>query len=472
MSNPHAVDEILPAPRLAALGIQHVLVMYAGAVAVPLIISGALGLPPEQRTLLINADLFACGLATLVQAFGFGGVGIRLPVMMGVTFASVAPMLAMVGAGKAAGMTPNAILLQIYGSVIAAGIFGVLVSPLIGRLLRFFPPVVTGTIITVIGITLMRIGIGWFGGGFATVKKPLDGVMGDFPNPAFGALDNMGIALAVLVAILLIAKFAKGFFANIAVLLGIIFGGVIAVAVGKMNFTSVANAPWFDFVYPLQFGMPTFDLWSVVTMSIVMIVVMVESTGMFLALGEMTGKKVSSEDLTRGLRADGVGTILGGIFNTFPYTSFSQNVGLVGVTGVRSRWVAIAGGLILIVLGLIPKLAAVFAAIPVFVLGGAGIVMFGMVAATGIRILSNVDYNANRNNLMIVAVGIGVGMLTLIAPNIFDKLPKELKPILDSGILLTTIVAVILNAFFNGSGSSDSGEKGASSAAMSSGGMH
>jgi len=297
-------------------------------------------------------------------------------------------------------------------------------------------------------------------------------VMGDFPNPAFGALDNMGIALAVLVDILLISKFAKGFFANIAVLLGIVFGGLIAVAVGKMNFTSVANAPWFDFVYPLQFGMPTFDFWSIVTMSIVMIVVMVESTGMFLALGEMTGKKVSSDDLTRGLRADGVGTILGGIFNTFPYTSFSQNVGLVGVTGVRSRWVAIAGGLILLVLGLIPKLAAVFAAIPVFVLGGAGIVMFGMVAATGIRILSNVDYNANRNNLMIVAVGIGVGMLTLIAPNIFDKLPKELKPILDSGILLTTMVAVILNAFFNGSGSADAGEKGASSAAMSSGGMH
>jgi NCS2 family nucleobase:cation symporter-2 len=279
----------------------------------------------------------------------------------------------------------------------------------------------------------------------------------------------MGIALAVLVAILLIAKFAKGFFANIAVLLGIIFGGIIAVAVGKMSFTSVGNAPWFDLVYPLQFGMPTFDFWSIVTMSIVMIVVMVESTGMFLALGEMTGKKVSQDDLTRGLRADGVGTILGGIFNTFPYTSFSQNVGLVGVTGVRSRWVAIAGGVILLVLGLIPKLAAVFASIPVFVLGGAGIVMFGMVAATGIRILSNVDYNGNRNNLMIVAVGIGVGMLTLIAPNIFDKLPKELKPILDSGILLTTIVAVILNAFFNGSGSDASGQKDASEAAMKTG---
>ena len=184
-------------------------------------------------------------------------------------------------------------------------------------------------------------------------------------------------------------------------------------------------------------------------MSIVMIVVMVESTGMFLALGEMTGKKVEQEDLTKGLRADGLGTILGVIFNTFPYTSYSQNVGLVGVTGVRSRWVAVAGGVILLVLGLIPKLAAVVAAIPVYVLGGSGIVMFGMVAATGIKILSAVDFKTNRNNLFIVAIGIGMGMLTLIAPNIFDHFPKALKPILDSGILLTTFVTVLLNAFLN-----------------------
>jgi xanthine permease len=467
-----AVNEVLSPDRLTALGIQHVLVMYAGAVAVPLIISGALGLSPEQRTLLINADLFACGLATLIQAFGFPGVGIRLPIMMGVTFASVSPMLAIIGAGKAANIAPAAILTQIYGSVIVAGIFAFLVAPLIGRLLRFFPAVVTGTIITVIGITLMRIGIGWVGGGLPTIKKPVDGVLGDFPNPAFGQLDNMGIALLVLVCVLLIAKFAKGFFANIAVLLGIVVGALVAIAAGKMSFATVASAPWFDIVRPFQFGMPSFNVVSMITMCIVMIVVMVESTGMFLAVGEMTGKRVDSDDLTRGLRADGVGTVLGGLFNTFPYTSFSQNVGLVGVTGVKSRWVAVAGGVILLILGLIPKLAAVFAAIPVFVLGGAGLVMFGMVAATGIRILSNVDYKANRNNLMIVAVGIGVGMLTLVAPNIFDKLPRELKPLLDSGILMTTIFAVALNAFFNGAGSEAEAQIEAQAASASAGIVH
>ena len=461
-----AVDERLPAGRLAALGLQHVLVMYAGAIAVPLIIGGALGLSPAQRTLLINADLFACGLATLVQAVGFAGVGIRMPVMMGVTFASVAPMLAMGGAARAAGQSGVDALLSIYGSVIVGGLFAFVVAPLVGRLLRFFPPVVTGTIITVIGVSLMKIGIGWVGGGFATIKKPLEGGgLGDVPNPGFGALDNLAIALAVLVAIVLIAKYARGFLCNIAVLIGIAFGAVVAALLGKMSFANVAAAPWFDIVYPFQFGLPRFDLWGAVTMCIVMIVVMVESTGMFLALGEMTGKKIDSAELTKGLRADGVGTMIGGVFNTFPYTSFSQNVGLVGVTGVRSRWVAVAGAAILLVLGLIPKLAAIVAAIPVYVLGGSGLVMFGMVAATGVRILSGVDYKSTRNNLFIVAIGLGVGMLTLIAPNIFDHLPKALKPIMDSGILLTTIVAVILNVFFNGAGSEETARAGLMEAA-------
>src|SRR6476659_9381865 len=423
----HPVDQMLPTPRLLALGLQHVLVMYAGAVAVPLIIGRALKLPPEDVAFLISADLFACGLATLVQCIGFPGVGIRLPVMMGVTFASVGPMLSMAAA-------PDIGLLGIYGSVIAAGLFAIVAAPFVSRLLPLFPPVVTGTIILVIGISLMRVGINWAGGGLPTLTKVVDGVPGAFPNPAYGQLQGLGIALFVLLVILGLIKWGAGFVANVAVLLGIVAGAVLAAALGVMHFEKVAAAPWTAIVLPLHFGMPQFHLVPIITMCIVMIVVMIESLGMFLALGEITGKTIDRDALTRGLRADGVGTILGGMFNTFPYTSFSQNVGLVGVTGVRSRWVAVAGGVILIVLGLIPKLAAVFAAIPVYVLGGAGLVMFGMVAATGIRILSGVDYTTNRNNLMIVAVGIGVGMLTLVAPNIFDKLPRELKPLLDSGI--------------------------------------
>ena len=447
------VDEILPAPRLLVLGIQHVLVMYAGAVAVPLIIGGVIGLSPEHRALLISADLFACGLATLVQSFGFPGVGVRLPVMMGVTFASVAPMIAMILAAKgikgATFQAPDA-LLTIYGSVIAAGVFGILVAPFVSRMLPAFPPVVTGTVILVIGVSLMGIGINWAGGGQPTLTKFVGGVAMKAPNPAYGAPLHLLIALFVLVVILAILRWGHGFLANIAVLLGTIAGGVLATLLGTMSFSTVGAAPWFAPVHPFQFGVPAFHIVPILTMCLVMIVVMIESTGMFLAVGAMVGRPVDQAALTRGLRGDGVGTILGGLFNTFPYTSFSQNVGLVGVTGIRSRYVTVVGGLILVVLGLIPKLAAVVAAVPVFVLGGAGVVMFGMVAATGIRILSQVDFATRRHNLFIVAISLGIGMIPLIANNFFDQLPHALLPLLNSGILLASVSAVILNAFFNG----------------------
>jgi NCS2 family nucleobase:cation symporter-2 len=456
----HPVDELLPTPRLLTLGLQHVLVMYAGAVAVPLIIGRTLKLSPEDVAFLISADLFACGLATLVQCIGFPGVGIRLPVMMGVTFASVGPMISMA-------LSPDVGLLGIYGSVIAAGIFGILAAPFISRLLPLFPPVVTGTIILVIGISLMRVGINWAGGGLPTLSKTVDGVQGAFPNPGYGQLQGLGIALFVLLIILGLIRWGSGFIANVSVLLGIIAGSILASVLGIMHFEKVAAAAWGDVVIPLRFGIPQFHLVPVVTMCIVMVVVMIESLGMFLALGEITGKTIDRDALTRGLRADGVGTVLGGLFNTFPYTSFSQNVGLVSVTGVRSRWVTIAGGGIMLVLGLLPKLAAVVEAVPLVVLGGAGLVMFGMVAATGARILTAVDFKNNRYNLFVVAIAVGFGMIPLAAPGFFHNLPHDLQPLLESGILLCALVAVLLNVFFNGIGSKAAAEADAAAVASS-----
>src|SRR5580693_4341223 len=245
----HPVDQMLPTPRLLALGLQHVLVMYAGAVAVPLIIGRALKLTPEEVAFLISADLFACGLATLVQCIGFTGVGIRLPVMMGVTFASVGPMLSMAAA-------PDIGLLGIYGSVIAAGIFGIVAAPFISRLLPLFPPVVTGTIIMVIGISLMRVGINWAGGGLPTVTKVVEGVPGAFPNPTYGQLQGLGIALFVLLVILGLIKWGSGFVANVAVLLGLIAGAILASILGVMHFDKVAAASWGAIVIALHFGVP------------------------------------------------------------------------------------------------------------------------------------------------------------------------------------------------------------------------
>jgi len=465
----HPVDERLPAGRLFTLGLQHVLVMYAGAIAVPLIIGRALQLNHEQVAMLISADLFCCGLVTLIQSMGMGKFfGIKMPVMMGVTFASVGPMIAMAHSHPG----PDGAR-AIFGAIIGAGILSIFIAPLVSRMLRFFPPVVTGTIIAIIGITLMRVGVGWAMGGPAFLAQRVDSasllnlvdqarqssadaavLISKVPmvdNPGYAALENMAIAAFVLIVVMLMVRFGKGFIANISVLVGIIAGCLLTFALGDMHFDKVAKAQWFDVVTPFAFGMPSFDVVMILTMTLVMVVVMIESTGMFLALSEITDKPLSRKELSAGLRTDGLGTLIGGIFNTFPYTSFSQNVGLVGVTGVKSRWVCVAAGLIMIVLGMLPKMAAMVESIPQFVLGGAGLVMFGMVAATGIRILANVDFNTNRNNLYIVAISIGAGMIPLVAPRWTQHMPHFLHPLLESGILLTAIFAVALNLYFNGS---------------------
>lgn len=476
----HAVDEKLPIPRLAALGLQHVMVMYAGAVAVPLIVGRALKLSPEQVTMLISADLFCCGLVTLIQSFGMTRwFGIKLPVMMGVTFAAVGPMVAI--ANAVPGIEGAR---AIFGAGIGSGVLAILIAPLMSRLLRFFPPVVTGAIIAIIGISLMRVGVGWALGGPANLAQSVDvpklvemvdsakaaaaatasavpagsavalklGPIPMLDSLSYGALDNLAIAAFVMVVVLLLVKFTRGFISNISVLLGMAAGCAVAIAMGKMSFDKVGKAQWFDVVTPFAFGFPTFDLVMILTFTVVMIVVMIESTGMFLALSDMTDKPINQRQLAAGLRTDGLGTVIGGIFNTFPHTSFSQNVGLVAVTGVKSRWVCVAGGLIMVVLGMLPKMAAFVEAIPLFVLGGAGLVMFGMVAATGIRILSTVDYKGNRFNLYIVALSIGFGLVPLVAPRWSQQMPHSFHPLLESGILLTAISAVLLNLFFNGKG--------------------
>jgi NCS2 family nucleobase:cation symporter-2 len=470
----HPVDEILPAPKLFTLGLQHVLVMYAGAIAVPLIVGRALQLPPEDVAFLISADLFVCGIVSILQSAGLTPwFGIRMPVMMGVTFASVGPMVSMAvsNPGPEGART-------IFGAIIGAGLIALLIAPLMSRMLRFFPPVVTGTIILIIGVSLMRVGINWvFGNPFGptaprivdpanlawletvteaaaagTIPAPPAGIglAPSLDNPLYAPVSNIVLSLIVLAVVIGVARFARGFLSNIAVLMGIIVGAVIAAALGMMHFEAAAEAGWFRMIPPLHFGTPIFEPILILTMTLVMIVVMIESTGMFLALSDMTGKKIDQKQLSAGLRMDGLGTVLGGLFNTFPYTSFSQNVGLVGVTGIRSRWVCVAGGAIMIVLGLTPKMGAIVEALQTVVLGGAGIVMFGMVAATGIRILSRVDFTTNRNNLFIVAIAIGFGMIPLVAPSFHIWLPHSIAPLIDSGILLGAVAAVLLNVVFNG----------------------
>ncbi len=424
------VEEMLPIGHLFTLGLQHVLVMYAGAVAVPLVIGGSLGLDKQQIAYLISSDLFCCGIVTLLQCIGIGRfAGIRLPVIMSVTFAAVTPMLA-IGANPEIGLT------GIFGATIAAGVITTLMVPLIGRLMPLFPTLVTGIVITSIGLSIMQVGINWAAGGKG--------------NPNYGSPAYIGVSLVVLVFILLVTRFCKGFIANISVLLGIMFGFIMALFMGEVSFAGLEDAAWFAMVTPFHFGMPTFDPVSIITLTVVMLIVFIESMGMFLALGEIVGRPATKDDIVRGLRVDGIGTIIGGIFNTFPHTSFSQNIGLVSVTRVSSRWVCVMAGGILVLFGLVPKMSILVASIPQFVLGGAGIVMFGMVLATGIRILSRVNYTGNRYNPYIVAISLGVGMIPIVAVDFFHQMPPYLQPLLHSGILLSSVAAVLLNLYFNG----------------------
>ncbi|MDI9336729.1 MAG: solute carrier family 23 protein, partial [Gammaproteobacteria bacterium] len=352
--------------------------------------------------------------------------------------------------------------------------------------------------ILVIGISLMRVGVGWVMGGPASSSQVVDvsklvtvvekyrseqdayekgkenlsniatndaSVLAKPPpkmapipmmdRPGYAAISNMMISLFVLVFIVLVLKFFKGFVANIAVLLGIVAGMVVSAINGTLNLTKVFEADAIGVINLFNFGAPTLDPFLIITVSLVMVVVFVESAGMYVAVSDITHKKISNHELSSGLRVNGFGTFLGGMLNTFPFTSFSQNVGLVEVTRVYSRWVCVVGGLILMFLGLLPKMGALVESIPQFVLGGAGVVMFGMVAASGIRILSTVDFATNRFNLYIMAISVGMGLIPLIAPRWTQHLPSVLQPILDSGILLAAIVSIFLNLLFNGLQTSD-----------------
>jgi NCS2 family nucleobase:cation symporter-2/xanthine permease len=419
-------NEMLPIGQLATLGLQHVLAMYAGAVSVPLIIGAAVGLTGEQLALLVAADLFTCGLATLIQALGLGKfAGVKLPAILGCSFAAVGPLSLI---GKNMGMQVA------YGSILVAAVLVILVAPLYGKLLRFFPKVVTGTVVTIIGSTLVSAGIKSIGGG-AGAKD-------------FGSVQNLLLALLVMIVILISNKYLKGFFQAISILNGIVLGTIVAAFMGKVNFSVVASAKWVSFVHPFLFGVPKFDFGSALTMSFVMLVIMIESTGTFLGIGKVCDKELTEKDIIRGLRAEGIASLLGGFFNSFPYATFNQNLGLLALCKVASRWVVVASGSILVALGLIPKFAALATIIPQPVIGGATTIMFAMVAVAGIKMLQGVDLNKN-SNMLVVACAIGIGLGITVVPNILDKTPALFKSIFGSGIVSGSVVAVLLNAFLN-----------------------
>ncbi|WP_337019643.1 nucleobase:cation symporter-2 family protein [Oceanobacillus massiliensis] len=411
--------------KTAALGFQHVLAMYAGAILVPLIVGESLGLTSEQLTYLVAIDILMCGVATILQVVSNRYFGIGLPVVLGCTFTAVGPMIAI---GGQYGIS------AIYGAIIVSGVFVVLISGFFGKLVRFFPPVVTGTVVTIIGITLIPVAINNLGGGEGA--------------PDFGSLTNISLGFGTLLFIILMYRFAEGFVKSISILIGLIVGTIAAACMGRVDFTAVAEASYFHMVQPFYFGSPTFEWSAIITMVLVAMVSLVESTGVYFALSDITEKKLDEKDLSKGYRAEGLAIFLGGIFNAFQYTAFSQNVGLLQMTGVKSRKVILVTGAMLITLGFIPKIAALTTIIPTAVLGGAMIAMFGMVIAQGIKMLGKVITNSPENS-MIIACSVGMGLGVTVVPEIFAQLPSGIQILTSNGIVAGSVTAITLNIVFN-----------------------
>jgi NCS2 family nucleobase:cation symporter-2 len=455
----HPVDEVPSPPRLAILGLQHLFIMYAGAVAVPLIVGPAVGLDSSDISILVSADLLVSGIASVIQSVGISKImGVRLPVVAGATFTVLNPMIIIANQyGGRAGLP------YVYGALIVSGVFGLLVAKPFSMVLRFFPPLVAGTVISMIGLSLIGADVGLIAGdkhGEFTAKVPQldaagkpflqDGKVATMMNPEAGQVSHIVLAAVVILLIVAISRFFRGFVSQTAVLISIVVGTLIAWPMGLVDFSGVGDAGWLGISAPFHFGPPKFAAAAIVSMCIVVLVTYTESTADMLAVAEMVDRDLSPNDLARGLATDGLSALMAGFMNSFPDTAYAENVGLVSMTGVRSRWVVTVCGSLLIVLGLIPKVGAVVAALPGPVIGGAATVMFAMVTAVGIQTLHKVAFGGPDNhNLLIVAVSLSVGLIPTIQPNFYQHFPPDFQVIFGSSITSTVLVVFLLNLVFN-----------------------
>lgn len=406
------------------LSVQHLLAMYAGAILVPIIVGTSLKFSAEEIAYLVTVDIFMCGVATFLQANKVTGIG--LPIVLGCTFTAVAPMILI---GQTKGLD------VLYGSLLISGILVVLIAPFFSYLVKFFPPVVTGSVVTIIGINLMPVAMNYLAGGEGAKN--------------YGDTKNLILGGVTLLIILILQRFTKGFLKSIAILIGLAIGTALAGIFGMVDIKQVGNAHWFGFPVPFRFSGFGFDVSSILVFFIVAVVSLIESTGVYHALSEIIGRKLERKDFRKGYTAEGLAIILGSIFNAFPYTAYSQNVGLVSLSGAKKNNVIYGMVILLLICGCIPKLGALANIIPLPVLGGAMIAMFGMVMAYGVSILGNINFQ-NQNNLLIIAISVGLGAGISAVPQAFKGLGEQFAWLTQNGIVLGAISAIILNFFFNG----------------------
>ncbi|WP_347041789.1 nucleobase:cation symporter-2 family protein [Brachybacterium nesterenkovii] len=428
---PRPEDARLPLGRTLLYGAQHVLSMYGGVVAVPLIVGTAAGLSTADVGLLVACALLVSGLTTLLQSLGVPFIGARLPLVQGTTFGAVSTMLVIIADGGG--------LPAIFGAVIVAGVVGFLLAPVFSRLQPLFPPVVTGTIIAAMGISLLPVAAGW--------------IMGTEGTPGAGSAQNLLLALITLAAVLVLSRIRR--LSGVAILLGIVIGTVVAALLGAADFSQVAEGSLLALPRPFAFGAPTFDLAAIIPMIVVIIVTLMETMANLFAVTKVVGTDLPPRRLAAGLRADMAATAVAPLLNSFPPTAFAQNIGLISVSRVRSRFTVAAGGALLVLLGLVPVLGRVVASVPTPVLGGAGIVLFGSVAAAGIRTIGEAprrDDIDSGHDTMIVAVSLALAVMPIAVPGLYASLPSLVAMVLGSGVSAAAFSAVLLNLLLKGRG--------------------
>lgn len=416
----YGVDDDLDLPKKVLFGLQHIFAAFGGIIVVPLVIATSLGFDSKVTTALISASILGSGLATIIQAKGVGKVGARVACIMGTDFTFVSPAISV---GSVLGLP------GIIGATILGSLFEVILSFFIKPLMKFFPSLVTGTVVALIGLTLLPVSIDWAAGGAGSAN--------------YASLENLAVAMFVLVITLLLNNYGKGMISSASILIGIVVGYIVCIPLGLVDFTPVKEASWLSFPKILEFGV-TFDAKAVMAFIPAYFVATIGTVGCLKAIGETSNIDIGDKRVAAGVLSDGVGSALGGLVGSCPNTSFSQNIGIISLTKVASRHVAVMTGILLVILGFLPKVAAIITGIPNPVLGGVGIMMFGTVAAAGIRTLSNIKLT--ERNLLIIAISMGLGLGVTFRPDVIHNLPEAIRMIFSSGISTGTIAALILNA--------------------------
>lgn len=421
------IEDKPPLGEAIPLGLQHVFAMFLGNVAPPLIIAGAVGLSTGNTTFLVQMALIVAGIATVVQAYPVGPVGAGLPIVMGTSFAFLGPLI---GIGSEYGLA------AVFGAALAASPVEVIAGASLSRIRKYFPPLVSGTVVMLIGLTLIPVGMDYAAGGVGA--------------PNYGSFMNLGVAALVLIVTLTLNQLFEGFLRIGSVFIGIVVGYIVAIPLGMVDFSAVAQAGWITVPTPLKFGI-AFEPGAILTVAFLYVITAVETIGDISGTVSATGRDATKDELSGGLYADGVMSAFAAVFNAMPNTSFSQNVGLVNFTGVASRYVAGIGGVVLVILGFVPKVGAIVSAMPDAVLGGGALILFAMIFASGFRLIHS-NVTLNHRNMTILAVSVGLGLAVSFRPDALANLPSDLQTFFGSGLIMGGFAALFLNLLIPGGG--------------------